>query len=137
MWRRCSSGCARGRARQVEAAAADLPVDLVALRAAREAFERSGVYRGDTAAARQRRFREQLDPSSKVELARSVLRLHKKVSEERKRAPWVWEERDVLLSDVEVEGPSGHELQVGVAWRNDYYLAPLQGIVKQLAEARE
>ena len=128
--------CAR-KGEKVEVAAAALPVDLDALRAAREAFERSGVYRGDTAAARQRRFREQLNPSSKVELARSVLRLHEKVSEERKRAPWVWEERDVLLSDVEVEGPSEHELQVGVAWRNDYYLAPLQGIVKQLAEARE
>lgn len=128
--------CAR-KGETVEVAAADLPVDLVRLRTAREAFERSGVYRGDTAAARQRRFRDQLDPSSKVELARSVLRLHKKVSEERKRAPWVWEERDVLLSDVELEPPSKRELQVGVAWRNDYYLAPLQGIVKQLAEARE
>ena len=127
--------CAR-KGETVEAAAADLPVDLVTLRAARESFERSGLYRGNTAAARHRRFRDQLDPSSKVKLARSVLRLHKKVSEERKRAPWVWEERDVLVSDVEVERPSRHELQVGVAWRNDYYLAPLQAIVKQLEDAR-
>ena len=121
-----------GKGETVEAAVADLPVDLDALRAACESFGHSGSYQGETAAARHSRFREQLDPSSNVELARSILLLHKKVSEERKRAPWVWEEQGVLSSDVEVERPSERELQVGVAWRNDYYLAPLQGIAKQL-----
>ena len=127
--------CAR-KGETVEVAAADLPVNLITLRAALESFGRSGSYVGDTAAARHRRFRERLDPSSKVKLARSVLRLHKKVSDERKRAPRVWEDGDVLLSDVEVERPSKHDLRVGVAWRNDYYLAPLRAIVKQLAEPR-
>ena len=115
----------------------DLPVDLNTLSAARESFEHSGSYGKGTARERQRRFREELDPSSKVMLARSVLLLHKMVSEERKRAPWVREEQGVLLSDVEVEPPSNRELRVGAAWRNDYYLAPLQYIVKQLAEVRE
>ena len=128
--------CAR-KGETVEAAVENLPVELDALAAARRSFEHSGTYGGETADERRRWFCEELDPSSKVELARSVLLLHEKVSEERKRAPWVWEERDVLLSDVEVECPSEHDLQVGAAWRNDYYLVPLQGIVKQLAEARE
>ena len=121
----------------VESAVADLPVDLKALRAASESFGQSGFYQGETAAARHGRFRDQLDSSSNVELARSVLLLHEYVSEDRKRAPWVWEEQGVLSSDVEVERPSKRELQVGVAWRNDYYLAPLQGIANQLAEMRQ
>ena len=121
----------------VEAAVADLPVDLQALGAARESFGHSGAYQGNTAAARHSRFHEQLVTSNNVELARSVLLLHEKVSDERKRAPWVWEDHGVLLSDVEVEHPSDSELQVGLSWRNDYYLAPLQSIAKQLAEARQ
>ena len=128
--------CAR-KGKTVQAAVEDLPIDLNTLSAARESFEHSGSYGKGTARERQRRFREELDPSSKVKLARSVLLLHKMVSEERKRAPWVWEEQGVLLSDVEVEPPSNRELRVGAAWRNDYYLAPLQYIVKQLAEVRE
>ena len=126
-----------GKGETVEAAVADLPVDLGVLGEARKLFEHSGSYRGDTAAARHSRFREQLDPSSNVGLARSVLLLHEMVSEERKRAPWVWEEQGVLSSDVEVERPSERELQVRVAWRNDYYLRPLRSIAQQLAEVRQ
>lgn len=125
------------KGKTVEAAVAELPVDLDALGAARAAFGHSGAYRGDTAVARQSRFHEQLDTSSKVALARSVLLLHEKVSEDRKRAPWVWEDQGVLFSDVDVERPSDRALQVGLAWRNDYYLEPLQGIAKQLAEVRQ
>lgn len=127
------------RGRKVENAVADLPVDLVALDAARKSFGRSGIYRRPTAYTRHRRFCEQLDSSSKVTLAHSVLLLHKKVCTERNRAPWVWvnEDQDVLGSDMEVERPSDSELRVGLAWRNDYYLAPLHGIAKQLAEARK
>lgn len=126
-----------GRGQTVEAAVKDLSVDLDALESARKSFEDSGFYGSGTAHERHRRFHEELDPSSKVKLARSVLLLHEMVSEERRRAPWVREEHGVLLSDVEVERPSEHELQVGAAWRNDYYLAPLQNIVQQLSEAHE
>ncbi len=127
------------KGKKVESAVADLPVDLDALDAARKSFGRSGIYRGLTAITRHRRFCEQLDTASKVTLARSVLLLHEKVCKERNRAPWVWvnEDQNVLGSDVEVKRPSDSELQVGLAWRNDYYLAPLQGIAKQLAEARK
>ena len=125
-----------GKGETVEAAVEDLPVDLDALRAACQSFGHSGVYEGETAAARHSRLRERLDPSSNVALARSVLLLHEKVSEDRKRAPWVWEEQGILSSDVEVERPSEDELQVGIAWRNDYYLRPLRSIAKQLAEVR-
>ncbi len=121
----------------VAAAVEELPVDLDALGAARAAFGHSGAYRGETAVARQSRFHEELDTSDKDALARSVLQLHEKVSEERKRAPWVWEDQGVLFSDVDVERPPDGALQVGLAWRNDYYLEPLRDIAKQLAEARQ
>lgn len=125
------------KGKSVAAAVADLPVDLDALGAARAAFGHSGAYRGETAVARQSRLHKQLDTSSTVALARSVLLLHEKVSKGRRRAPWVWEDQGVLFSDVDVERPSHSALQVGLAWRNDYYLAPLQGIAKQLAEVRQ
>jgi len=125
------------KGKTLQAAVGDLPVDLNALGSARAAFGHSGVYRGETAVARHSRFHEQLDTSSNVALARSVLLLHEKVSEERKRAPWVWEDQGVLFSDVGVERPPDAALQVGLAWRNDYYLEPLQGIAEQLAELRQ
>jgi len=124
------------KGKTLEAAVADLPVDLSALASSRAAFAHSGAYRGETAVARHGRFSEQLDTSSHVALARSVLLLHEKVSEERRRAPWVWEDQGVLFSDIDVERPSDAALHVGLAWRNDYYLEPLHGIVKQLAEVR-
>lgn len=125
------------KGQSVQAAVADLPVDLAALSQARGAFAHSGTYRGDTARARQDRLQSRLDTSSKVALARSVLQLHEDVSKERRRAPWVWEEQGLLVSDVEVERPTEVEFQVGVAWRNDYYLHPLQQIAKQLAKVRQ
>ena len=87
--------------------------------------------------ARHGRLFEQLDTSSRAVMARSVLRLHEQVNGERGRAPWVWEELGVLRSDVDVERPADRELQVGVAWRNDYYLYPLGSIASQLAEVLE
>ena len=128
--------CAR-KGKTVEAAVENLPIDLHALAAARESFVHSGSYGKGAACERHRCFHEELDPSSKAKLAHSVLLLHKMVSEVRKRAPWVWEEHGVLRSDVDVERPSERELEVGVAWRNDYYLAPLHNISKQLAEVRK
>ncbi len=125
------------KGKTLEAAVAELPIDLSSLASSRTAFAHSGAYRGETAVARHGRFSEQLDTSSHVALARSVLLLHEKVSEERRRAPWVWEDQGVLFSDIDVERPSDAALQVGLAWRNDYYLEPLQGIAKQLAAVRQ
>jgi hypothetical protein len=121
----------------VDAAVADLPVDLEALETARAGFGDSGSYGGATAGGRHARFYEQLDTSNAVSLARSVLRLHTHVSEGRGRAAWVWEEHGVLHTDVEVEPPTEADLQTGVAWRNDYYLYPLKRIADQLAEAQQ
>lgn len=125
------------KGKTLDAAVVDLPVDLDALGAARAAFGHSGHYRGDTAVARHSWFHERLDTSSHVALARSVLLLHEKVNEERKRAPWVWEDQGLLRSDLDVERPSDRALQVGLAWRNDYYLHPLKSIAGQLAEVRQ
>ncbi len=118
----------------VETAVADLPVDLGALESARSSFNSSGVYRGDTASARQARLHERLDTSGRPALARSVLELHRNVSDERRRAAWVWEEDGVLRSDVDVAKPMDRDLQVGLVWRNDYYLFPLRNIALQLSE---
>ena len=124
----CSS-----KGKTVESVAKDLPVDLDALTTARDAFKESGNYSGKTAGAHFKLFHEQLDTSSHCALLRSVLKLHKKVSEERKWAPWVWEDRGTLSSDMDVDRPANTALQVGLAWRNDYYLEPLRGIAKQLS----
>lgn len=120
----------------VEAAVAGLPVELDALGEAQARFGHSGRYGDGIAATRHARLYEQLDTSSHVELARSVLALHERVGRERKRAAWVWEEHGVLLSDVDVERPDETAFQVGLAWRNDYYLLPLQRIARQLDEVR-
>lgn len=118
----------------VEAAVADLTLDLASLETARVEFGSSGHYGSGTAFTRQARFHEQLDTSSHSALARSVLRLHEQVSQERKRAAWVWEDQGVLNGDIDIARPSDPELQVGLAWRNDYYLYPLKSIALQLDE---
>lgn len=120
----------------VEAAVANLPVDLVALETVRASFGHSGNYQGYAANSRQRRFHDGLDTSNPVALAKSVLLLHQEISEDRRRSPWVWEDHRVLHADVDFDHPARDQLRVGFAWRNDYYLAPLQRIAKQLAEMR-
>lgn len=118
----------------VTAAVADLTIDLESLEVARVAFGNSGLYGRSTALARHARFHEQLDTASHVALARSILLLHEKVSQERKRAAWIWEDQGVLNGDVDIARPTDPEMQVGLAWRNDYYLYPLKRIASQLAE---
>jgi hypothetical protein len=125
------------KGKTIDVAVSDLPVDLDAIEAARKSFGHSGHYRGDTAIARHERFHRQLDTTSRTTLARSVLSLHESVCEERGRAPWIWEDQGVLFSDVDVERPTEDELQVGLAWRNDYYLKPLRNIAEQLSEVRQ
>ena len=125
------------KGKTTEAAVTDIPIDLAALAAARDAFGHSGHYRTDAAGTRHDRFHELLDTSNHIALARSVLLLHAKVNEERKRAPWVWEDHGVLCCDVDVDRPSDTALQVGIAWRNDYYLKPLKSIATQLVEVEQ
>lgn len=117
----------------LEAAAETLTIDLSALEQARVRFGQSGFYRGDTARARQQRLYEQLKTTSLSALARSVLDLHQQISEGRQRAAWVWEENGRLHSDVDLEMPDELELEVGIAWRNDYYLHPLRQIASRLS----
>lgn len=128
----CSS-----KGKTVEAVAEILPVDLGRLAVARDAFERSGTYRGERALTRCSSLHKQLDTTSRVALLRSVLTLHEKVSEERDRAPWVWEDQGTLFSDMDVDCPANTDLCVGLAWRNDYYLKPLQSIARQISEVRQ
>ena len=124
----------RARGVPLEKAAESLHVHLGEVRKAKDAFANSGPYPGQTAATRQTRLHEMLDTSSIAKLARSVVSLHKAVSEERQRAAWVWEEPGTLQSDVDVYEPGKDDLKVGRAWRNDYYLHPLWSIARQLAK---
>lgn len=124
------------RAKTLQAAADRLQVDLDALERAHVEFGRSGAYSGRTAADRQARFQRQLNTSNHLELARSVLSIHSRVSKERGRAAWVWTEGDKLFTDMEARPPSAKDFQVGVAWRNDYYLRPLRRIAGQLDRVR-
>lgn len=109
------------RGQTVQAAADSLPVDLDQLEAALHAFAASGATRFDD-----------LDTSSPTHLVNSVLSLHKDVCDRRGRAVWVWEEQGRLQGDVDAGEPSADDCQVGVAWRNDYYLNPLRSIARQL-----
>ena len=123
--------CCKGET--LDVAAASLPVDLEQVEAARVSFAASGAYPGQTAASRQARFHQQLDTSSAKQLARSVVALHQRVSDDRGRAPWVWlEPGDQLQSDADVTRPTKEALSVRLAWRNDYYLHPLRSIALQL-----
>ncbi len=128
----CSS-----KGKTVEAAVAELPVDLEALEASRAAFRRSGRYGTETGHHRQKRFGQMLDTTNKVALAKSVLCLHQAVSDERGRAVWVWDDNGILHSDTDLPKPSDEAFQSEVAWRNDYYLLPLQSIARQLAVLHE
>ncbi|MYE87194.1 MAG: hypothetical protein F4X31_13260 [Gammaproteobacteria bacterium] len=123
--------CCKGET--LEDASASLPVDLARIEAARMSFAASGLYAGETAASRHTRIHEHLDTSGVKQLARSIIALHQKVSDERGRMPWLWLEDDQRLqSDADVAQPTKAELDVELAWRNDYYLHPLRSIALQL-----
>ena len=124
--------CARGE--PLDTLENVLPVNLVEIQEAREAFADSGTHTGQMARKREVRLQETVDTSNTATLARSVLSLHQAVSEERQRAVWVWEEDGTLRSDVDVADPDEADLKVGLAWRNDYYLRPLSSIARQLKE---
>ena len=125
------------KGRRLDEVVVDLPVNLSDLARARTDFAHSGTYRDGTARDRHRLFCEKLDTSTAAALARSVLLLHKEVSKTRGQASWVWEDQGILCSDMELEPPTDVEFQVGLAWRNDYYLTPLKAIAKGLAERCE
>ncbi|MCY3795129.1 MAG: hypothetical protein OXG51_12255, partial [Gammaproteobacteria bacterium] len=78
----------RAKGKTLPTAARSLPVDLLEIKAARQVFSANGQTRFD-----------ELDTSSPVDLARSVLYLHQKVCDERGRAMWVWEEQGRLQGD--------------------------------------
>ncbi len=115
----------------------ELGVDLSHFREALEAFENSGLYGKGSSAQYHKRYLETIDPSSEVTLMRSVLDIHRFVVEGRSQSAWVSEEAGRLLSDVGFHAPDDEELKVGFAWRNDYYLRPLQAIAKELEESRD
>ena len=112
----------------------ELRLDLSDFQAALMAFGKSGTY-GGTASTRHTQYQELLDPSDHESLMRSVLKLHDSVCKGKGQSSWIWvEDSGKLSSDTELDAPSDDELTVGLAWRNDYYLQPLQSIVKQLQE---
>ena len=123
------------KGKSVPDAVAGLDIDLESVETARMHFGTSGEYKGNTASIRKTRFFELIDTTSVEALSRSVLLLHQKVSKDRGRAVWAWEENGLIQSDLDLDNPpEPQEFQVGVAWRNDYYLYPLREISRQLTE---
>lgn len=120
----------------VEDAASKLPVDLDRLRRAHESFADSGDYGAGIGGSRAKLFRDQIDTSSRVDFARSVLLVHEQVSNKRRRSPWVWKsDQGLLLCDEVFDYPSNEEFEVGIAWRNSYYLNSLKQVATDLHEA--
>lgn len=127
-WLRSSNG------KKVELAGEELQkLNLGQLSLAIENFSASGHYEGGTSKTRHEWFVATLDTTSHVALARSVLELHKKVSEARNRSTWVWEENECLRCDVPIENFDPERLVLGKSWTNDYYLYPLKCIADELA----
>ncbi len=122
------------RGKSLKVLAEDLPVHLGDIQKARAAFAGSGTRQGHKAGNREVRLHAMVDTSSTTKLASSVLSLHQVVCKERQRAPWVWEDHGTgtLRGDVDVAEPDKADLEVGQAWRNDYYLRPLSRIARQL-----
>lgn len=120
----------------LEQAVEDMPIDLQVLDHARMRFGHSGTYEGTAARSRHDRLYDGLATSNKAALARSILEFHESVCKARGRAVWIWEEDSLLRCDMEFDKPSASYFEVGVAWRNDYYLHPLRNITLQLEEAR-
>ncbi|MCB9650514.1 MAG: hypothetical protein H6730_28580 [Deltaproteobacteria bacterium] len=123
------------RGRRLSDVASRLPINLAELERAKSDFARSGTYQGATASHRKSLLELRLDTSSKLALLESVLYLHEEVSTARGRSAWIHLEGGVLCSNVDLEVPANEDFEVGVAWRNDYYLRPLQSIASQLEEA--
>ena len=115
----------------------ELGVNLTDFRAALEAFSESGTYSG-IASSRHSQYRELLDPEDDERLMLSVMEIHDSVCKGKGQSAWVWlEDSGSLSSDADIESPSSQELTVGLAWRNDYYLRPLQRIVRQIEEIED
>ena len=125
------------KGKSVEDAVSNLPVDLKQLNAAQQDFADSGSYGTGTGAARAALFRDAIDTSNHVELARSILDAHEKICRNRGRSTWVWEsDSGVLSCDESFDLPAIEQFAVGVFWRNDYYLWSLNRVAEELEKAR-
>ena len=123
------------KGKSVEEAAADLPVDLDRLHSAHESFANSGKYGTGIGGTRAELLRDRIVTSNRIDFARSVLLIHKQVSKKRRRSPWVWEsDQGLLLCDEVFDYPSNEQFEIGVFWRNDYYLASLRQVAIELDE---
>lgn len=121
----------------VATAGAGLPVDLPALQDAQRAFRQSGTYQRGGARERWRLYANELDTSSATELIESLLRIHQRISEQRRRAPWIEvDETGRLVSNVEVEAEDATQLDPSRGWRHSYYLRALGAVARQMAERR-
>lgn len=125
------------KGKSVEEAVPEFPVDLKQLRTAQQDFAHSGSYGTGRGAARATLFRDTIDTSNHIKLARSVLDVHEKVCQSRGRSTWVWEsDTGVLSCDENFDLPAKEKFEVGVFWRNDYYLWSLKRVAEELEEAR-
>jgi hypothetical protein len=112
-----------------------LPIDQVS--AAFDGFCDSGLYPSGGSSNRFDLYRQLADVSSVPSFLESVMAIHKKIADGRRRAPWATIENGRLVASVEIDEQADKELLAAsltpdLSWRNDYYLAPLRALALQL-----
>ena len=118
---------------KVHEAIRELPVEMSEFEGALIGFRDSGTYT-EGAKRRHALYSAELQISDREALVRSIVHIHKKVSDERRKAPWVYlDENDRLVSGIEASKPDRSEMIPGVSWRNDYYLGPLLSVARRLS----
>jgi hypothetical protein len=125
------------KGRRLPESAADLPLNTTKLQNAISNFCNSGHYPPGGSRNRFHLYTTRIDVTSKSVFLESVMALHARIAEERKRSPWVLLEDGKIVANVDVGEPLGDaQLQSAMdpdsAWRNDYYLHPLRSLGKQL-----
>jgi len=127
--------CAAETYGTLDALARALPIDMAALRQAREDFRNSGTYVGLS----DQRAKElcALDLGSKSSLLLGLLDLHAEVSKNRGSAPWMTLSSGARLERaIALPLPAQTSIDPGTAWRNDYYLYALASLARQLKDDR-
>lgn len=128
--------------RELSLMAAEVPLPVAQLPSAFDSFCDSGFYPSGGSRNRFDLYRQLTDVSSPLGFMESVMSIHKKIAEGRRRAPWATIENGRLVAGVEVDEPADGEhlaasMTPNLSWRNDYYLAPLRALALQLGTGEE
>ncbi|MFD4839309.1 hypothetical protein ACFWP0_17525 [Achromobacter sp. NPDC058515] len=112
--------------------AADIPVDLKSLNAARSRFRQSGIY--SNLARKRSNALLGLNLDNKQAFVASLISHHAQISKDRRTAPWISvEENGRLDCRLSPDMPAEWQLIPEQAWRYSYYLGALGDLHVQIA----